>query len=474
MSENLLKDRQGFQQNEPGENKRILIVDDQASIHEDFKKILRAERQESTELDEMEASLFECEQGETFQPDFEVTSAYQGSEAVLQVELAVKDKKPFALAFVDVRMPPGMDGIETISSMWQRDPNMQMVICTAFSDYSWDETIQTLGQSDQLLILKKPFDVIEVMQLACALVAKWNLTRQAKMSQQQLETMVAQRTLQLTQQAEKLRTTLSELKETKIHLFQADKLASIGQLAAGLAHEINNPIGYVSCNLNTLNQYVKEIKPIINLQIPELKDTAVDIEFILEDIDDLMKDSIEGIDRVAGIVSDLTEFSHVNSPEQLPVDLNQLIDKTLTVVNSQIKHKVTVEKQYSELPYVVVNGGQIGQVIMNLLVNASQAINDKGCIYIRTKLQESFVIVEIEDNGSGIPEAQQHKIFDPFFTTKPVGEGTGLGLHMVHTIISQHQGKIDLSSQIGKGTCFTITLPINGASDVESPQEACL
>lgn len=462
------------------ENRRILIVDDQASLHEDYRKILLNDKGNSAELDEMESALFGEKINEKSEMEFELTSAYQGSEAVEKVISSLKKGQPFAMAFVDIRMPPGMDGIETIKAIWELDPKIQVVICTAFSDYSWDETIETLGQTDQLLILKKPFDIIEVKQLASALVSKWNLTKQAKLNHKQLEVRVQHRTQQLTEQTNNLRETVKALKETKAQLFQADKLASIGQLAAGLAHEINNPIGYVSCNLNTLDQYLKDIHLCLapssdsneqTIESPTVNETDdansqtdpdIDLNFILEDIQDLMKDSLEGIDRVARIVGDLTDFSHVNSSERLPVNVNELIDKTINVARNQIKAKAVVTQDFQKVPEITVNGGQLGQVILNLLINACQAIPENGHINIRTSADDVNLMIEIEDNGKGIPEESRHKIFDPFFTSKPVGEGTGLGLHIVHNIITQHEGDISFTSTLDKGTCFTILLPITG------------
>ncbi len=465
-------------------NKRILIVDDTPSIHEDFKKVLQTKQEKNDALEAIETKLFESQEETQAQINFELTSAFQGQEAINLVTQAQQNSLPFAMAFVDVRMPPGMDGIKTIKALWEIDPNIEVVICTAYSDYSWDDTIATLGQSDQLLILKKPFDVVEVMQLASSLVTKWNLARQAKLNKAELERLVKKRTDQLSKQTQRLSVSLKELKQTKVKLYQADKLASVGQLAAGLAHEINNPIGYVSCNLNSLQEYMEDIKKFLELQmhldlstlnadqiasykkqLSQLQET-IDLEFILDDISSLMKDSIEGVERVSRIVCDLTEFSHVNSTDQVSVNINELLEKTLSVAWNQLKNKVTVIRKLTEIPNIIANGGQLGQVFLNLIINASQAIDTQGSITLKTGQDESGIWIEIADTGKGIAKEDYDKVFDPFFTTKPVGEGTGLGLHIAHNIITQHQGTLDFTSTLGKGTCFRMELPFNQQQQV--------
>ena len=460
------------------ENRRILVVDDQVSIHEDFKKILESKDDEDDSLNTLETELFGNKKVDCFSPHYQIESALQGREGIEAVRKAFESKLPFALAFVDVRMPPGIDGIETIKAMCQIDPDLQVVICTAFSDYSWEDTLDSLGQSDKLLVLKKPFDIIEVSQVSFALVEKWNLAQAAHANYHLLEEMVQVRTKQLDTKNKELEKTINMLNEAKAKLYQADKLASIGQLAAGLAHEINNPIGYVSGNLMHLQQYLGEMTHLFTLykekdKYPEntiekdmfikkikMYETQVDISFLISELDEIMSDSIEGVERVSNIVQDLCDFSHVNTGEIVPVDVNRLIEKTLSVARSQLKEKVTVTKEFSDVPKILVNGGKLGQVFLNLLINALQACEEEGVIRIATYQRKEFVYIEIQDDGKGIPEEIQNKIFDPFFTSKPVGQGTGLGLHIARNIIVQHRGEITFKSKVNEGTKFTIRLPL--------------
>lgn len=274
-----------------------------------------------------------------------------------------------------------------------------------------------------------------------------------------------------------LSSSLDRLKEAQSQLVQSEKMASVGQLAAGVAHEINNPVGFISSNLGTLKEYIQDIVGVLKKQqsflnslakdttglaeIEELRET-VDLEFILDDIDGLVKESIDGTQRVRKIVSDLSEFSHVNSPDLVEENINALLDKTLNLAWNELKYKAEVNKDYGDIPTVICNGGKFGQVFLNLMINAAHAIEDKGYITLRTKTVDSYVQVEIEDTGKGISEADLAKIFDPFFTTKDIGNGTGLGLHIVQDVINKHGGTIKVSSEVGVGTAFSIRLPCSG------------
>jgi len=263
-------------------------------------------------------------------------------------------------------------------------------------------------------------------------------------------------------------------------LTQSEKLASIGQLAAGVAHEINNPIGYIFSNFSTLETYISSLLKLLDAyQLAEqgsassaaaealqaLKKT-VEIDYLKEDIPALMSESREGIIRVKKIVQDLKDFSRAdNSLEWQWADLHHGIDSTLNIVNNEIKYKADVLKHYGPLPEVECIPGQITQVILNLVINAAHAISDKrGTITITTSVVGADVQIAIEDTGSGISPENLSRVFDPFFTTKPVGQGTGLGLSLAYGIMQKHHGSIDIISAVGKGTCFTLTLPIKHTS----------
>nr|WP_320192179.1 ATP-binding protein [uncultured Desulfobacter sp.] len=276
-----------------------------------------------------------------------------------------------------------------------------------------------------------------------------------------------------------------EMEEEKsdllIQLTQTDKLASIGQLAAGIAHEINNPVGYVTSNLNSLEEYLSDIRKLIELDqtlIKNLGDISlpeklkkiteaaheyaqeIDIDFLQEDMDELIKDCIDGLERIKKIVIDLKDFAHPGKKDIETVDINAGIETTLNVAANELKYKTTVYKDLGKLPLIKGIPQQLNQVFLNILVNAAQAIEEKGEIRIKTWQKNNNVFLTISDTGCGIDPQNISKIFDPFFTTKEVGKGTGLGMNIAYNIIQQHCGTISVKSEKGKGTTFTITLPV--------------
>ncbi|MDY6837439.1 MAG: ATP-binding protein [Thermodesulfobacteriota bacterium] len=286
---------------------------------------------------------------------------------------------------------------------------------------------------------------------------------------------------------DKLEETLTTLKNTQAQMIQSGKMASIGQLAAGVAHEINNPIGFVSSNLTVLADYQNDVggllvayrklisdlkeqmsengvPPSIAEQIRhvEERESNVDIDFILEDIPALMKESNEGTERIKEIVRDLKDFAHPGEQELKYADINKNLDSTVNVVWNEVKYKARVTKDYEELPLVLCYPQQLNQVFVNLLVNSVQAMKEMGEIRIATRALNGSVEIKISDTGEGIPEESLSRIFDPFFTSKAVGQGTGLGLNVVHSIIKKHKGAIDVESTVSRGTTFTILIPVDG------------
>ena len=281
----------------------------------------------------------------------------------------------------------------------------------------------------------------------------------------------------------KLDKTLERLKITQSQILQTEKMASIGQLAAGVAHEINNPIGFVSSNLDALNDYMTDFNTLLKhfqnlekiltesdqenlsseikkqLQIISDYEEEIEVEYLKDDIPELLKDCKEGTGRVGKIVGDLKSFAHPGNDEQMLVDINKGLESTLNVVNNEIKYKATVSKEFGEIPLVEGYPQKLNQVFMNILVNAAQSIKEKGEIKIVTQQKGKYATVTISDNGCGIEKEHLSKIFDPFFTTKAIGKGTGLGMNIAYNIIKEHKGKIDVKSQVGKGTVFTIILP---------------
>jgi PAS domain S-box-containing protein len=245
-------------------------------------------------------------------------------------------------------------------------------------------------------------------------------------------------------------------------LMQSDKLAAIGTLAAGVAHEINNPMGYISSNLNTMGKYVKKTQDYINGTDDQRKNDKESINEIITDFKDAIEESLEGADRVKKIVADLKSFSRVDRAEKGYANINTGLKSTLNIVWNELKYKCTVEKDLGELPELYCIANQINQVFMNLLMNAGQAIKESGTISLKTRADQGNIHVSIKDNGSGIPKKNLERIFEPFFTTKEVGSGTGLGLSLAYDIIQKHGGDIDVKSEVGIGTEFIITLPLTG------------
>jgi two-component system NtrC family sensor kinase len=269
----------------------------------------------------------------------------------------------------------------------------------------------------------------------------------------------------------------ARLEDVQRQLLQADRMSSIGQLAAGVAHEINNPIGYIQSNLGTLSQYITNLfqllgvqetalrhlgtlQPDLMLQIQQMRQ-EIDFEFLAKDLPMLLTESQEGIARVRKIVQDLREFSRAGHAEAwVFADIHAGLESTINIVWNDLKYKVELVKHYGQLPLVECLPSQLNQVFMNILVNAGHAIEDRGQITIATRADEQRVYVEISDSGKGIAEEHLQRIFEPFFTTKPVGKGTGLGLSISYGIVQKHGGAIDVRSEPNIGTTFLITLPI--------------
>jgi len=271
-----------------------------------------------------------------------------------------------------------------------------------------------------------------------------------------------------------------ELEEAQDQLVQSEKMASIGQIAAGVAHEINNPIGYVLSNLGTLDSYLKSLFGLVEAciesegsssapQQPSLDRARalrenVDFDFLRGDIVALLAESRDGILRVKHIVQDLKDFSRGGADDVWEVvNLHEAVDRTLNIVRNEIKYKARIETRYGSLPDVECIPSRLHQVFLNLIVNAGQAIEANGTITVSTGASATEVWIRFEDTGCGIPKEHLHRIFEPFFTTKPVGQGTGLGLSMSYSIVRRHGGSIDVESEPGRGSRFTIRLPMRQA-----------
>jgi len=447
-------------------NRRILVIDDNAAIHADFKKILSPASGNKTELDDLEAKVFD--EVRTFQTpvSFQVDSAFQGQQGYELVQQALAAGRPYAMVFMDIRMPPGWDGIETTAKIWAIDPDLQTVICTAYADYSWDEMTAKLGISDRLVILKKPFDNVEVVQLAHALTEKWCLRQKVRARMDELEKMVVARTWELQKTNKELHTEIAEHTRTEEALRQSQKMDALGQLAGGIAHDFNNLLTVIRGNVQCL--------------IADGPQTSAVVEG-LHQID-------AAAERAARLTSQMLMFGRKKRMARQHLDLGQTLTQFGQMLRQLLGEDIVLEVQCDSTPIsVYADSVMIEQVILNLAVNARDAMPQGGRLRIHTESVEitdddarrnpkvragSFARISVSDTGSGIsPDAMPH-LFEPFFTTKDVGKGTGLGLATAYGIVKQHEGWIEVESEAGRGTNFKIFLsldPIQPAPGKPSP-----
>ena len=279
---------------------------------------------------------------------------------------------------------------------------------------------------------------------------------------------------ELTRKNLRLDEALAALKRSQAKVLHQEKLASIGQLAAGVAHEINNPIGFINSNLSTLGKYLSRLTGFLAAQSeciaagapPEKVESVrrqqanLKIDYIVKDLEDLVRESMEGAERVRSIVADLKIFSRMDESEYKQADLNECLRSAINIAWNEIRYKATLKKELGEIPRTRCYPHQMNQVFMNLLVNAAHAIEDQGVITVRSWEEDGYVCVSVADTGRGIPEANLNRIFEPFFTTKGVGKGTGLGLSITYDIVKKHNGEITVRSEPGKGTLFTVRIPV--------------
>jgi two-component system NtrC family sensor kinase len=273
---------------------------------------------------------------------------------------------------------------------------------------------------------------------------------------------------------EELRKANTEIRNTQTTLVQSAKMISLGQIVAGVAHELNNPVAFIYSNMHHLSTYIEKVKRIITeyrgvrdglsqgeKEGIEALEKELDIDFILTDMSELTNSCLDGANRTKDIVTGLRTFSRMDESVFKYTDLHEGIKSTVRLLNTEFKNRIIVHQEFGEIPEVECSPTQINQVFMNLLANAAQAIVGRGNIWIRTRVVRDSVEVQIEDSGAGMSSETVSQIFDPFFTTKKVGEGTGLGLSIAYGLIQKHNGKIDVKSQLGKGTVFTVVIPIS-------------
>jgi signal transduction histidine kinase len=434
-------------------NNRILIVDDNPSMHDHFRKVLKGDLRAGPQLRQAEASLIGEEVARARELDFDLSSAYQGEEALEKVRQNLQSGKPYAMAFIDVRMPPGWDGVETVKKLWETDPELQVVICTAYSDYSWEQMLERLGFSDNLVILKKPFDNVEVIQLAFAFTKKWELKRQASLRLNELAALVGGRTRELETLNSGLKREMQERLQAERLLRQAQKMEAIGQLAAGVAHDFNNILTVIHGHASMLRMRLGEQGPHAK-SISEISGSA---------------------ERASNLVRQLLAFSRKQLLQFRNVEIAEVVRSVSSMVRQLLGANFVLDIQCSPgHPPVFADRGMIEQVIVNLTVNARDAMPRGGRILIscsEVNLSEAqmgahpeaspghFVCLTVADTGCGMDSKTLGHLFEPFFTTKEVGKGTGLGLATVYGIVKQHQGWIEVQSQVNQGTAFQIYFP---------------
>lgn len=407
-------------------NRRILVIDDNQSVHADFAKILCPANKEPTHLQSAEAALFGEEVEKAPVVTFEVDCASQGQEGCAMALAAAKAGKPYATAFVDMRMPPGWDGIQTIERIWAEYPDLQMVICTAYSDYSWENITKQLGHSDQLLILKKPFDTIEVMQLALALTEKWNLTHRVRAHIGEVERKVAEQTRDLQ------------------------------EFAYGVSHDLQEPLRKVMTFGDRLLEKCG----------PQLGEAGLDY---LNRMQDASK-------RMSILIQDVLALSRVTTRANplVSVDLNPIVSGVLSDLEVLVE-KVQGKVEVAKLPTIDADATQMRQLFQNLIGNALKFRKKDIPPLIRIKaeqIQQAAVFddddsagnrwqIRIQDNGIGFDEKYREKIFEVFHRlhSRQEYEGSGIGLSLCRKIVSRHNGMISAESTFGQGATFTITLP---------------
>jgi signal transduction histidine kinase/ActR/RegA family two-component response regulator len=563
-------------------NRRILIIDDNQAIHQDFRKIFSSSGFQSS-LDVAETNLFGDDPKKKEQTPFLVDSAYQGQEGVALVKAAVEEGSPFAMAFVDVRMPPGWDGVVTTQKLWEIDPEVQIVICTAYSDYSWKEMFEAIGEDDRMVILKKPFDTVEALQLAHSLTEKWWLGQQSKLKIETLEAKVAERTRdlrltnialeveivghksteaelrgktafleaqidstldgilvvdnqggkilqnkrmielwkipahiaedkndekqlqwaisqvedpgQFTQRINHLNShpaengeeeiqlksgtildrnstsvvgrdgthygriwsfrDITERKRIEALLFQSQKLEIIGQLAGGVAHDFNNIMAAMHLNLEILLMQ---------------QQTSEEVHSALREMDGLAK-------RASNLTQQLLMFSQRQPMHPVRLEINAAMTRLLKTLETLLGKGIA----FVWLPHLKdlwanADPAMVNQVVVNLCLNAKDALPNGGTLTLETSLAEfdadsaklhpesrpgQFACLRISDNGVGMNEEVIKHLFEPFFSTKEIGKGTGLGLASSYGIVSQHKGWINVESAPGQGTTIRLYLPLS-------------
>lgn len=559
---------------------RVLVIDDNATIHQDIRKIL-CPVGAGSDLLEAEAMLFDQQapKAPVREVRFRIDSAYQGKEGLKRVEQALEESDPYAMAFVDIRMPPGWDGIETLRHIWARQPDLQAVICTAYSDHSWEDIVHSLGHSDQFVVLKKPFDNIEVLQLAHALCRKWVLAGQASVCLAELNEMVGEQTEKLMAANEQLKAEIRRRERTEMELRGSEHRFSLAFKASAIPMaimhassrtflEVNESFteltlcphdAIVGCSpadlgllarvedfdnaLRTVREKGRvrdypcrilpkegdpretliSFEPVVMGEEPCLLVAIMDVteqrkleaqlrqsqkmdaigqlaagvahdfnnlltiihghaslQMARGNLDERTSHSLHQVkmaaDRAATLTRQLLAFSRKQVMQFRPISINDTVGRAQTMLKSLLGETIRLECHSApNLPLVFADENSLDQVIMNLAVNARDAMPQGGVLRIKTEpvtvgpgeISKSsdarlgnFVRLSVSDNGCGMDTLLVSRIFEPFFTTKPPGRGTGLGLSTVYGIVKQHDGWVTVESKPGVGTTFHVYLAV--------------
>jgi two-component system NtrC family sensor kinase len=414
-------------------DRRILIVDDEESVR----------------------GLFAAYLGENY-------SCETAADASGALELLARE--PFALVITDMQMP-GLSGIELLRKITEHYKDTAVIIVSGINRTQRVMDAIRVGASDYLT---KPCE-LEVLTISVErALERRMLLRNAHRYKHDLEHRNAELAGQKT-----------EMQHLQAQVLHVEKMASLGQLAAGVAHELNNPAGFIYSNIDLLKEYIDRLKSCLSdydqLDLPAATvarisaiKKQIDYDNMVADLDSILSDCYSGAERIRDVVQNLRLFSRLDEAEVKRVDLNEGIESTMRLLSGYYKSgRINLIRDFGEIPQVNCYAAQLNQVWMNVLVNAAQAIGTgAGEVRITTRCEGRTVMVSVSDNGPGISPEQLKRIFDPFFTTKPVGEGTGLGLSISHGIIERHGGKIEVESATGKGTTFTISLPIDADLDL--------
>jgi len=435
-------------------NKRLLIVDDNAAIHDDFRKILCPTRMTGVgkEYAALESSLFEDEDGpgnKALAIEYEMDFAFQGEEALYKVLLADKEGNPYAVVFTDVRMPPGFDGVQLVSQLLKKAPYTEVVIVTAFSDYTWEEMTEKFGWTDRLLFLRKPFDVITVRQIALTLTKKWSLGAHARSLTQAMEMNLSQLEMRVEERTSKL--------------VQANK--DLQNFAYIVSHDLNSPLLSIQGFVGELRLSMKEIMTVMGDVMSQLEpEQQVVLQSALrESIPEALNFIDTSATKMDSLIKAILKLSRLGYRELSfePVDMDQLIDQNLKALAYPIE-KSRVSVKVAPTPRIVTDRLTMEQIFGNLLSNAVKYLDPirPGSIEIHSELSENGTIFHIRDNGRGISKSDLPHIFDIFQRggTQEV-PGEGMGLAFVKTLIKHLGGRIWCNSEVGKGATFSFLVP---------------